>query len=240
LSPDEIKQLIARKNRKRPIDCRVILSDFKSFISNLQKESSEKASILPRRVQAVCCLQESDQEDAPNQHWSALDILITSDKMQVFYLDGAGDSKNYKHIVPILSSMPNVELTCCEEKLQHDTESCSIFALDHVFHMSKIPNLHAIIDAGKKADTENSLPNVCVFNPINLPPSLVRNAQSLRFITNYKAAHPEEAKEVLNKKGQTLMDYVLAHSMFYRPKNTTVNLGIQYKQIVYKNRLRSV
>lgn len=367
LSVTEIEDLIIDKNKKRKIDCRVILDDVtgKNFKAFLQQQQINQKECKDQRIQILYKL-DSDDSD----HWTTLDVLVTKTKIQIFYLDSAGDPR---HVIPIsfaVLAFENTELTYCEDQIQHDGESCSIFSMDHAFHLSKIQTIHTTIDESKKemgcdllvmelvktttkptynnidklttnhnvalvqfnkelfyidkknkictdlADAINQFPisskiafirfddnilyidqitnkfnlitsvasetiheldsylemkkqavnksrslseneinyltnitkispdprykKLYTMEPIDLPAVLVKNAQSFSFLKRYETENQNKMAEKINKKGQTLAEYTQAHKFFHAGLKKHVNLAIQYKEVVYKNRLAAL
>lgn len=208
LSSSELTELIKLKNKKRTIDCRIILGDskgnaIKTLIKTLQnerdeeneqnKENEEKIKNFSRRLQVLYKLKPDD-----SLHWTTLDILVTEKNIKVFYLDAAGDSSNLSSITTGVLACDNTELTYCEGRLQHDHVSCSIFAVDHAFHLSKEKSAHNQFDAirtpmgcdfliidyiqEKKKPTKNTLDELSIKSNI----ALVQVEKELFFVNKQK------------------------------------------------------
>ncbi len=144
---DDLQQLIAEKNSKRPIDCRIILDDFDGFLLQLENEKKERATAQGLRIQVLCNLDRSDGDN-----WTALDIWVSESGTHIFYLNAAGDPSSLNVITKAINNFPQVQMTCCEGEIQRDWVNCAIFALDHVFHMSKIADLHQQILARREKE----------------------------------------------------------------------------------------
>ncbi len=229
LTVSELQQLIAEKNKKRSIDCRIILDDFKGFLEQLEREKFSRPKDLPFRVQVLCHLEHS-------HNWSALDILVSHDEIHIFHLNAAGDSDNVDVITQVLTDFSLIKMTSCEGQLQRDWENCAVFALDHVFHMSKMMDLHEQVKKFHKPNPKVENKNMYTLDPFDLPAVLVKNMQSVPLLEKYikQQANPQEK---INKKGQTLKEYVDSHTIFR--KALPFNTGITYKKKQYRLRLKN-
>lgn len=230
LSDADLRDLIAQKNKKRPIDCKLVASDseLKGLMENLAAYAEDKEN-PPKRFQMLMSFPMTNRT-----HWSAFDILCENGKIKIFMLDAAGDVCNLIRILPFLGQ--NVEFTSCGGKLQTDGKSCSIFALDHVFKMSKMQNLHGHLDKVRKKSGA-----YFEVDPLNLPSALVKNAQSLSFLKEHAARHAPDEK--VNKKGETMAKYLRKHTTFMvREKDKSkvvsrINDAISDKQQKYRKKL---
>lgn len=246
-SPEEIALLIKDKQERRAIDARVVVGNFAALISKLHRERIARVGVFPRRIQVAYKRADKNEEDGEEfEHWTSLDILLTEDRLKVFYFDTAGDWKNLTVLKRAVMLHPNAEITICDDvedegkqlAVQKDGESCSIFTVDNIFHMSKIPDLHNQVDSKRVQDPD--YPNVYSLDPRYLPPVLVRNAQSNGFINSWIAFNQDRLHEPVNKKGHNLSQHVKSHSVFFPPNKKMVNAGIQHKQLKYASRLQRI
>ena len=73
-------------------------------------------------------------------------------------------------------------------------------------------------------------------SPLDLHPVLLKNAQSTTFLKDYLAKHPEAKNIIINKKGQTLGQYVESHQ-WINEKGKIIPEGILYKCRQYNGRI---
>ncbi len=242
-SPEELRLLIKDKQKKRPLDAHVVVGGFARFMSQVHEDRVNRKGKFPRRIQVAYKRGDKDADGLEYEHWTAIDILVTANKTHVFYLDASGSEFNLDIIQRAVVLHPDTELTICEDvevagksiALQKDNESCSTFTLDHIFHMSKLADLHQYLNAVRTADPDHA--NVFHVDPRQLPPVLVRNAQSMTFVKQYLADHKEWEGVKVDKQGRTLMQYVNKHMLFFPEAGRDVIGSIQHKQIQYAKRI---
>ncbi len=245
-SPEDLVQLIAHKKRTRPIDAHVVVGDIEHFIAQLHQDRLLSRGSFPRRIQVAFKRAGLDEYGEEYGHWTAIDILLNEDCMNVFYLDSVGDPRNLNIVISAVMSCPNTELTLCEDieidgkslSLQKDGESCSIFTIDHIFHMSKLDNLHQLIEQYRVKEVGDK--EIYCLDPRNLPPVLARNSQSTGFLKSWVEKNHDRIHDVVDKKGHAMLDYVQSHCVFYPPIKKYINAGIQHKQIQYTARLEQL
>jgi hypothetical protein len=136
-------------------------------------------------------------------HYTTLDIDKRSGS--VFIIDAAGDTKQY-NLFALLETNELVKqlyyvrtsefLTDKGDKkqarMQYDTYSCSIFALDHSLQVARNLQLHKWLQANATCDNHGGANRYCV-DWTQLDANMVRNAQSPTFRQHYAALHPESA-----------------------------------------------
>ena len=243
---EELRQLIALKQRTRFLDARVLVGDFESLIHQLHEERLACQGPFPRRIQVAFKRDGLDESDQEYDHWTAIDILLRHDSMGVFYLDSAGDPRNLDSIVNATINHTDTELTLCEDieinnrsfAIQKDGESCSIFTLDSIFHMSKLHDLHDHVMHYRVPDHSFKGKPVYCLDPGDLPPMLIRNAQSDSFMKRWMDRHPDKLDVVVDKKGLNIGEYLKRHSIFHPTIKKEINAGIQHKQMAYSLRLK--
>ena len=247
-STEELTQLIEHKKRTRFLDARVIVGNFELLVSQLHEERQSGVGAFPRRIQIAFKRAGLDEGGQEYDHWTAIDILLTRDCMNVFYLDSAGDPRNLSIIVDATTRHPDTELTLCEDievngrslAVQKDGESCSIFAIDNIFHMSKLPELHDHVNLYRVKDLSYEDKPIYCLDPGDLPAMLVRNAQSDRFMGRWMGRNTDKLEVAVDKKGHNIRDYLRIHSIFYPTIKKEINAGIQEKQIKYASRLNQL
>lgn len=246
-SAEELALLIEDKKKKRPsFNGVVIVGHFAKWISQLQKERINRIGNFPRRLQAVYKRADRTEDNEDYNHWSAIDILLTEQMMKVFYFDSAGDLSNLTNIIRAVKTQSNTEITICDDvkeiindeikyhAIQKDGESCSIFALDFIFQMSKMPDLHDKLASIRIWNEEEGYYEV---DPRKLPLVLIRNAQSNTFIQQCMNENKNALNLPINKKNQTLSDYLKTHGVFYAPAKKNVNAGIQRVFLTFSKRI---
>lgn len=160
------------------------------------------------------------------EHWTACDMLIKKGCPEIFILDAANTQSALAHLDEALNKIfPGMKTYCYvpdqiidptdprevrDRLIQFDNTSCSFFTLDHIFHLSKVNVFQYLHEAKLKG--LRSIPNYFKVNPENCPPQLAflfRNTQSWTVIDSL----PNHLKtQVVNKKGQTLLQSILSHS----------------------------
>lgn len=225
LDREDIEILIAAKQRKRAINCHVVAAGIPcsphDFLEALIRKGAARTQLIFR--------------GPVSQHWSVLDILRAADgTLKIFFLDAAGNLFNKPGILAFCLKN-KIDLTFCMGKLQKDGFSCSIFAVDHAFHMSKIADLHEHIARVRRPSVDGR--HVFTVAPIDLPAPLVKNVQSTRFLTKYLAMHPEQKKTPVNKKGQTVLEYAESYAVVN--DDARVYGAIYHKQQQYRQKINA-
>lgn len=241
-STTQLMRLIEMKKKKRFLNACVVIGEHQFYktiylaMLNVNEDHPIARSQLLYR-------------NRDSQHWTAVDIEISFLKkvISIYAIDAAADLRNYLKIREILFTLISdehhycIELTSTAGGLQKDHHSCSIFSLDHVFHFGKVADLHAYLGLYREIvpvrtqDALNARYQRYQLAAEKLPPVLVKNAQSLRFLHEYCTLHPEASHSVMNAKGQTLITYVAAHSRFFT--NVLQNKAIEDKYEHYLKKL---
>jgi hypothetical protein len=242
---DDLRRLILHKKKTRMIDAHVLVGGFDAFLQQLHDERRLNLGVFPRRIQVAYQRDGLDTDGLPFEHWTALDILLTQEQMHIFYLDSAGDDRNLNIIIEDSMKYAQTELTLCEDieldgksfALQKDGESCSIFTIDHVFHMSKLHDLHDHVVSYRTPDAITSHTHIYSLDPRRLPAMLVRNAQSESFLREWFSKSAREFTKPVDKKEHNIIEYTKLHGVFYPPARKNINAGIQRKQLKYAARL---
>ncbi len=216
-------------------------------MAQLHHDRLQAAEPFTRRLQVAYKRDGLDETGQEYDHWTALDILVTETQLNVFYFDSAGDPRNLDVIIHAATNLPDTQLTLCEDvevdgkslAIQKDGESCSIFTIDHIFHMSKLEYLHEHVNRYREQDT-NYASGVYNLDPRHLPPVLARNSQSVGFLKSWSEKNPALLQKPVDKKGHNILDYACSHFVFYPPINKHINTGIQHKQTRYAARLQKM
>lgn len=223
LTRKDIEILIVNKNQKRGINCHVIDGDtpisVTEFLENIRQNG-------PKRTQLIYKI-------AGTEHWSTMDIQRdAANKMNIFFIDAIGHTTNLPKIVDFCTQH-KFELTCSMGGLQKDFASCSIFCVDHAFHMSKIADLHEQISAIRKPVPKSEFR--FDVDSADLPPVLVKNSQSTSYIKNYLQRHQNYQPIKINNKNQTLLDYAESHHVLIDGQK--IYSSILYKQSQYRKKI---
>ncbi|WP_131782489.1 hypothetical protein [Legionella gresilensis] len=241
LSAQELKLLFLKKNN----DCHVITGTFEQLVSQIVTLLKNSTEQMPGRIQVAYKRTDIDLETGEEyQHWSGMDVSVTTDKIGILYLDSAGDPSNIDIAIEIAHSLENAELTICDDfslkykpsAMQKDGESCSIFIADLILQMKKINDLHERIALHR---IFNEKENYYDLDPRKLPPILFRNAQSIIFLAQCIDENEECATYRVSNKGELLMEYVARHTIFCPLVNKDVNAAIQAKQIAFARKVRT-
>lgn len=221
LTKKDIEILIENKKKKKELNCYVIEGEkplsLDLFFENIAKSGATRTQLIFKV--------------SGTEHWSAMDIHRDKEgKLKIFFIDAAGSYYNQPAVLA-LCRKEKIEVTFCMDGLQKDFFSCSIFSVDHAFHMSKIPDLHEQIDRVKVKSS--ILDYVSTVAPIDLPPVLVKNVQFKDFLEQYLAKNKKYETVKINKKGQTLREYIESH------KNIEEMDAIEYKQKKYREKINS-
>ena len=241
LSAQELKLFFLKKHN----DCHVITGNFEQLVNQIVTLLKNSKEQIPCRIQIAYKRNDIDFETGEEyQHWSSLDVSVTKDKIDILYLDSAGDPSNIDIAIEIAQTLKNVELTICDDfspkyqpsAMQKDGESCSIFTADLILQMKKINDLHERIDSHR---IFNEKENYYDLDPRKLPPILLRNAQSITFLTQCIDENEECATYRVSKRGELLMEYVARHTIFCPLVNKDVNAAIQAKQIAFARKVRA-
>jgi hypothetical protein len=242
-SPDDLKRLIQLKNLTRNIDARVLVGGFQNLMGQLESERINEVGTFPRRIQVAYKRDDKDLNGNDYEHWTAIDIFLTLEGIKVFYFDFSGDPTNFELIINAVGKFPLIELTVCEDieidgkslAIQKDGESCSIFTIDSIFHMSKLENLHKHIEENRIKEPGGKL--LYSLDPRKLPAVLVRNAQSASFMLSWMELNSDKFNDKVDKKGRNILEYVESNSVFYPKIRKHINSGVQAKQLKYTDRL---
>lgn len=256
LSPDEMRTIIKEKEANnvsgRELNCSVFdnmkRSDFKEYFNNLINNCD---SLAGRRFQVIF-----QSEEEPYYHWSAADIFVKKDEIEIFHFDtltapyaplrGGSNGNELEEFLKSLGSKIPIKLidsyTEVKDKkvnIQNDSESCSIFALSSGLTMSKIANLHDEVQSKSVREKESKEKNNVTRYSVktkDLPANLLRNAQSYSVINDY-----EKAKVERRSYSKTLKEYADSRSHKDLKTQKQKNIGIlftreHYKNIVKKNK----
>ena len=223
MTREDLEILIGLKKQKRELNCHVIDGttpcSVEDFLTNLIKNGPERTQLIFKKT--------------GSEHWSVMDIQRDKKgKLKIFFLDAIGEQKNLA-VVLDFCRRHNIEISSAMGKLQKDYSSCSIFSIEHAFRMSKMTDLHQQIDKIKKKS-----PNAKFgfdVDSADLPPILVKNAQSATFIQEYLKKHPEHEETKFGRKGLTLRQYVDMHQRVVG--ETRVPGAIRDKQERYRNKI---
>lgn len=226
LTKNDMDMLIANKQQKREINGHVIDGNnpcsVTSFLENILKNGQKRTQLVYKIT--------------GTEHWSVLDIQRNeNDTLSIFFLDSVGLTTNLPKIEEFCSKH-QIELTLAMGGLQKDFSSCSIFSIDHVFKLSKIADLHEQLRELRTPKPNSQ--NTFEVNPMDLPPELVKNAQSSTYIKSYLQKHQEYETTKINKKNQTLFAYAEAHQV--QVDNQQINRAINYKQSQYRNKINQI
>ena len=223
LTREDIELLIANKKKKREINCHVINGETPCSVSNFLENIIKNGQ---KRTQLIFKI-------ASSEHWSTLDIQREEDgTLKIFFLDAIGHTTNLPE-VDVFCYQHEFELTQSMGGVQKDFSSCSIFCMDHALHLSKIPDLHEQLSLVRTKEPKKGL--TYSVDPIDLPPTLVKNAQSTSFIDKYLNKHPEHLSAKINTKGQTLKEYTESHQVIV--DSQTVYSAVVYKQARYRKKV---
>lgn len=121
-------------------------------------------------------------------HYTAIEILVKDGKKTCLILDAAA-TVAAQNIVDLIEYEKFDSVYCIEardgQSLQRDQKSCPAFAFDHATNLSQMNDKW--YDDLEKKKTENK---AVYFD--DLPPNLVCNAQSLKYLREYEKKHPAE------------------------------------------------
>jgi hypothetical protein len=173
-------------------------------------------------------------------HWTAFDIQVVDGNLNIFCLDAIGNSSAEDATYEFLKNFPQAKIYFYKSDLffdiiryefrqraiQYDNFSCSRFTLDHLFHLSRI-DLFTIFE---KQNLEKIGP-ISVVSTENLTgplASIFRNTQSWAVLNSLPS---EMQNQVINKKGQPLLESARAHSKMIGGK--LLNQSIEYKKGVF-------
>ena len=227
LSLNELTTLVEIKKLKRPINCYVIEEKtpfpLDELLNSIAKEGKERTQIIYKLSKKI-------------RHWSALDVKRDSQgTLTVFLLDAPGNVRNENEdAIKKYCEEHKIKLIIAKGKIQKDNFTCSIYSLDHVFHMSKMIDLYEQLDKVKVQDPK--IPYFYSVSTLDLPPVFLKNAQSTTFLKDYLERHPEAENIVINKKGQTLSEYVKSHQRI-NESGKVIPEGIIYKYKQYISRI---
>jgi hypothetical protein len=138
LSLNELTTLVEIKKLKRPINCYVIEEktpfSLDELLNSIAKEGKERTQIIYKASKNI-------------RHWSALDVKRDSQgKLTVFLLDAPGNLRNENEdAIKKYCNEHKIKLIIAKGKIQKDNFTCSIYSLDHVFHMSKMIYMNNLI-----------------------------------------------------------------------------------------------
>lgn len=164
-------------------------------------------------------------------HWTAVDVEVTNSGVKMLNVDAMGDeagigaaetmfhkladkypnSKNsdqFKFAWLRHADMKNDKV----QGIQYDSNSCSRFTLDHLFHLSNMDPF-ALLDAQDKSLRKYAFDSqLRSFDSASMPKEfafLYRDTQSK---TSFNSLSDDLKGQVINKKGQTLEESEAAHS----------------------------
>ncbi|SCA62711.1 hypothetical protein SCG7109_AC_00340 [Chlamydiales bacterium SCGC AG-110-M15] len=129
-------------------------------------------------------------------HYTALECLFTEEGCECFIMD-ASEHTSSKKLKKYLTAQDNIlRVTYAEspliegikKPLQADLYTCGIFSYDHINHSAKIDNLFALLKKHRRLGDDG----IYYISWFDLPPSLIKNAQSLSVIKAYQEYNPKE------------------------------------------------
>ncbi len=226
LNKNDMDLLIAYKKEKHELNCHVVDGDhpcsITNFLENILKNGQPRTQLV-YKIKGT-------------EHWSVLDIQRKENgTLSIFFLDSIGHVTNLPPVVAFCTQH-QVELTKAMGGLQKDNSSCSIFSIDHAFQMSRITDLHNQLSTLRKPSP--NFKNTFEVNPMDLPPELVKNAQSSSYIKAYLEKHPGHSTTKINKKNQTLFAYAESHNVLLDEQKTY--RAINYKQVQYRKKINKI
>ncbi|KTD61162.1 YopJ family acetyltransferase [Legionella spiritensis] len=237
---DMVRLMMHDFSQKIPYNGRLIDADPFTMLplneEELQMDSEEQRRIAHSRRENALLFAEIDRviaEDTSGHnriqilvrsgpHYTTLDI--DKKNRSCFIVDAVDDSSQYRlHQIPDFSKLvdkvfyvksPMIPSGKSDETmkgaLQKDSSSCSVFALDHSFQVALNPEVHQWLESNAVPGSEQSTTLYHVtWN--QLPPDMVKNAQSTTVIRHYMDSNPNVATQVMaltgdNKSGHGLVD----------------------------------
>lgn len=157
-------------------------------------------------------------------HHTACDIQVGEDgKKSAIVLDAAGDPRGERLLPYFLkkNGIDDVVVVVKDghvERVQNDTFSCPIFALDHAIQIAQIQDAHTHFrelaarnpfseeQARAMSDYSEGYTSVSPATPNSfvtwsqVPPNLVRNIQSMKGFRQYREAHAQLLGDDINKQ----------------------------------------
>lgn len=265
LQAEEMRIIIAEKKSKhvdRKLNCEVFEKidspEFKKYITELINNKD----VIGQRFQIVI---QSSEKQGLDYHWSAADILVKDDEIEILHFDsvthsvkwypqgGLNGEELYKVLQSINSTKPiklidsHTQVKNKNVSLQRDQESCSILALSSALTMSKIADLHNSLGTKKEWQSANNVTSYSIA-AVNLPASLLKNAQDTNVIKHYQEVRQnDDLNKISTKKGtQNIEEYTAERSYMIPSVDKSVakrsqNIGVfqkqqRYKKIVEKNK----
>lgn len=142
-----------------------------------------------------------------NGHYTPVDIFVKNGVKQCIILDAANDPRmNDINEIAKIYDFKQIYMPVAREEnkqLQQDLCSCPVFAFDYSDQLSQMSE-------GIYDDLSSKLEDGQLYFD-SLPPNLVRNAQSMKFLEGYKKKLQTESPELLKKpmpNGKTLDHYL--------------------------------
>lgn len=197
---NELLRFLLQKEKKsnKKLACYVLpISDLSACLEMLTKLYADTGN----RFQLIV------QND---NHYTAVDLCF-SNPMKAFVMDAAADIRR-ENITDALAKngFSNTHIYIAgdsnfENRIQNDDESCSIFSLDNAIDAAKMPDLYGELQS---LATQSGEMGYFYVQWENLPPELVRHAQSPTFFTRYAFGEKETGyrRDFLNN--ESVEDYI--------------------------------
>lgn len=259
LNAEEMRIVVAEKKSKQQVDrqlnCEIFdkmdSPEFKKYLIELISNKD----LIGQRFQIVI---QSSERQGLDYHWSAADILVKDDDIEILHFDsithsvkwypqgGLNGEELYRILQSINSTKPiklidsHTQVKDKDVSLQRDHESCSILALSIALTMSKIANLHNLLDAKKEWQSSNNVKSYSIA-AVNLPALLLKNAQDANVIKHYQEVRQnDDLNKILTKKGnKNIEEYTTERSHMIPSEDESIakrpqNIGIFQKRERYK------
>lgn len=166
-------------------------------------------------------------------HWTAVDLQVSQDGVQLLNIDAFGDELGIRAAETLFYTLaeqyPNYsqESGCFKfiwlkhgsiantdkvQGIQYDRNSCSVFTLDHLFHIANIDTFSMLAEHDAEFKTYSFDNHLRSFNSSNMPNDfafLYRNTQSK---TAFESLPNDLKEQMINIKGQTLAQSEEVHT----------------------------
>ncbi|MDR3491382.1 MAG: YopJ family acetyltransferase [Gammaproteobacteria bacterium] len=212
--------LIAIEKQKRPnFNCQTIdITELNKSLDQLFKNYKQIPEDISHRAQLII---------NNGSHYSTVDFHISREGVQFILLDAANEPR----VAAILDIfMKRDEFTegfqvGTDRGIQKDYLSCPIFALDHAIQISQLDLYEDLLTI------QNEYSQITWFD---MPPELVRNAQSPSWIQEYKEQylrdHAEISPQELDAKFPPAINKVIRHAKSGKESNCLNSTDILFEK----------
>lgn len=232
-----LENIKRKENHEEPVSCYVLESgsskQFSDSLNQIVDMSKNFSSVI--RFQILV---------KQGGHYSAIDIRLAPGENKFIILDSAGDPRYMAHYMKMIGLKYEDKKTPFFSKgyivvgmkqdlsdtIQQDCYSCPMFAFDFVRQISRMEDIYDYISNRANKDGYVTWSD--------MPPQLVWNAQSLKWIQDYAAQHPNEIDTACSGSGVSFNQYINAANNDRNEKqNIAVNilftdLGTEAKKFI--------